>query len=54
MIVADRFGAGWAYILGPLIGGAAGALLYNKFLAPPRNQARRRPPRSRARRERPD
>ncbi len=33
MIVADRFGDVWAYILGPMIGGAAGALLYNKFLA---------------------
>ena len=33
MIVADRFGAVWAYILGPIIGGATGALLYNKFLA---------------------
>lgn len=33
MIVADRFGAVWAYLLGPTIGGVIGALLYNKFLA---------------------
>ena len=33
MLVAGRFGAVWAYIFGPMIGGAAGALLYNKFLA---------------------
>jgi MIP family channel proteins len=33
MIVADRFGDLWAYLLGPIIGGVIGALLYNKFLA---------------------
>jgi MIP family channel proteins len=32
MIVAGRFGAVWAYLLGPLLGGVLGALLYNKFL----------------------
>lgn len=33
MIVADQFAATWAYILGPVTGGTAGALLYSKFLA---------------------
>ncbi len=33
MIVAGRYGALWAYLLGPLIGGILGALLYAKFLA---------------------
>ena len=33
MIVAGRFAAWWAYMLGPVIGGTVGALLYSKFLA---------------------
>ncbi len=40
MIVADRFGAVWAYILGPMIGGAAGALLYKQV---PSHRRRTRP-----------
>ena len=33
MIVAGRFGALWAYLVGPVIGGVIGALLYTRFLA---------------------
>ena len=33
MIVAARYKAMWAYILGPVSGGVLGALLYNRFLA---------------------
>ena len=33
MIVAAKYQAVWAYILGPIAGGMLGALLYGKFLA---------------------
>lgn len=33
MIVAAKYTAVWAYLLGPVIGGILGALLYGKFLA---------------------
>jgi MIP family channel proteins len=33
MIVAGRYQAIWAYVLGPIAGGGLGALIYEKFLA---------------------
>ncbi|NEK57601.1 MIP family channel protein [Geodermatophilus sabuli] len=39
MIVAGRFDALWAYVVGPLIGGGLAALLYSRFLAEGRQPA---------------
>jgi glycerol uptake facilitator-like aquaporin len=33
MVVAADFTSFWLYILGPIIGGVLGALLYDRFMA---------------------
>jgi len=35
MIVSLKFFSVWAYVLGPVVGGVLGAVVYDKFIGPP-------------------